>query len=114
MDEAGLVRQVLPLVEEGGKLLREANDVIRGLDPDGRTRAKVKHGSATHERTPEGLHLADLLQDRIHSVEQTAENVQSKLAGMPQAKKQLDSVWGLLSDPLFQILKGSDCSWRAS
>jgi hypothetical protein len=106
MEEEDLVCQVRLLIEEGGKMLRAANGIIRGLDPDSRTRANVKHGSATHERTPEGLYLADLLQDIIHAVAQTAENVKSKLEGMPQAKKQLDSLWGMLSEPVFQILAG--------
>jgi hypothetical protein len=39
-------------------------------------------------------------------VAQTAEKVKSKLEGMLQAKKQLDPLWGRLSQPLLQILAG--------
>lgn len=52
-----------PLIEEGGKILQEANGVIRGLDPDGRITSKAKQKTAAHEATPEEYHLAELLKE---------------------------------------------------
>jgi hypothetical protein len=100
------VRQVRPLIEEGGKILSEANGIIRGLDPDGRIQARAKHRSATQEATPEELHLADVLKELTGTVAQTIENAKRKLEGMPHAKKELNPLWGLLSEPLFQNLAG--------
>ena len=38
------------------------------------------------------------------SVTECIDNAKRKLEGMPKAKKQLSPLWGLLSEPLFQIL----------
>jgi hypothetical protein len=100
------VRQVRPLIEEGGKILTEANGIIRGLDPDGRIQANAKHKSATREATPEEFHLAEILKELTGTVAQTIENAKKKIEGMPHAKKELSPLWGLLSEPLFQILAG--------
>jgi hypothetical protein len=34
----------------------------------------------------------------------TIDNAKSKIDGMPHAKKELNPLWGLLSEPLFQII----------
>ena len=52
-----------PLIEEGGRILQEANGVIRGLDPDGRISANAKHKTAARDATPEEYRLADLLKE---------------------------------------------------
>jgi hypothetical protein len=61
LDEEKLVATVKPLIEEGGKLLQEANGAIRALDPDGKVSNRAKQRSANHEATPEEYHLAELL-----------------------------------------------------
>lgn len=35
---------------------------------------------------------------------QTIDNAKSKIEGMPHAKKELNPLWGLLAEPLFQII----------
>ncbi|KAI1494880.1 hypothetical protein F5X96DRAFT_676154 [Biscogniauxia mediterranea] len=103
-DEEDLVKQVRPLIEEGGKILTEANGVIRGLDPDGRISANAKYKTAAHEATPEEYRLADLLKELTGTVTETIENAKRKLEDMPHAKKAINPLWGLLSEPLFQII----------
>jgi len=104
LDEQKLVDTVKPLIEEGGQILQEANGVIRGLDPDGRISANAKYKSASREATPQESHLAEVLKELTESVTQTIEKAKKKIAGMPHAKKQLNPLWGLLAEPLGQIL----------
>ncbi|OTB09372.1 hypothetical protein M426DRAFT_6646 [Hypoxylon sp. CI-4A] len=103
-DEEELVKQVRPLIEEGGKILTEANGVIRGLDPDGRIAANAKHKTAAREATPEEYRLADLLKELTGTVTETIEGAKRKLENLPHAKKGINPLWGLLSEPLFQII----------
>ncbi|KAM7201651.1 Protein of unknown function (DUF3659) domain containing protein [Rhypophila sp. PSN 637] len=103
-DEEALVREVRPLIEEGGRILEEAKGVIKGLDPDGRISANAKHKTAAREATPEEYHLADVLKDLTGDVHNCIENAKKKLEDMPHAKKELNPLWGLLNEPLFQIL----------
>lgn len=104
LDEEALVKEVRPLIEEGGRILQEANGMVRGLDPDGRIQANAKHKSATREASPEEFHLADVLKELTGTVTTTIENAKKKIEDMPHAKKQLNPLWGLLNEPLFQIL----------
>jgi len=78
--------------------------MVRGLDPDGRIQANAKHKSATREATPEEFHLADVLKELTGTVTTTIDGAKKKIEGMPHAKKQLNPLWGLLNEPLFQIL----------
>jgi len=103
-DEQKLVDKVRPLIEEGGRILTETNGVIRGMDPDGRITANAKQKAATREATPEEHHLAELLKELTGNVTQTIEKAKKKIAGMPHAKKELNPLWGLLAEPLGQIL----------
>lgn len=93
-----------PLIEEGGRILTETNGAIRGLDPDGRIAETSKAKTAAREATPEEYRLADLLKELTGTVTQTIDNAKKKIADMPHAKKELNPLWGLLSEPLFQIL----------
>jgi hypothetical protein len=104
LDEEALVREVKPLIEEGGKILTETNGTIRGLDPDGRIQRNAKHKSGTKEATPEEHHLAEVLSELTGTVTETIDNAKSKIEGMPHAKKELNPLWGLLAEPLFQIV----------
>ncbi|EEU44052.1 uncharacterized protein NECHADRAFT_74068 [Fusarium vanettenii 77-13-4] len=103
-DEEELVRQVRPLIEEGGKILTETNGTIRGLDPDGRIQKNAKQKVAGGEATPEEAHLAELLKELTGSITSTIDNAKRKLEGMPHAKKELNPLWALLAEPLFQII----------
>ncbi|KAF4502670.1 hypothetical protein FAGAP_1114 [Fusarium agapanthi] len=103
-DEEELVRQVKPLIEDGGKILTETNGIIRGLDPDGRISRNAKQKTAGGEATPEEAHLANLLKELSTEIQTTIEEGKRKLEGMPHAKKEINPLWGLLAEPLFQIV----------
>ncbi|KAJ8068692.1 hypothetical protein OCU04_002391 [Sclerotinia nivalis] len=104
LDEEDLVNKVKPLIEEGGRILSEANSAIRALDPDGRLQSQAKAKTAAHEATPEEYHLADCLKELTGVVTETIENAKRKIEGMPHAKKEINPLWSLLSEPLAQIL----------
>lgn len=67
LDEEQLVKEVKPLIEEGNKILTEANGVIRGMDPDGRIQRNAKHKSKTNDASSEEHHLAEVLQEVSHT-----------------------------------------------
>ncbi|KAF2186873.1 hypothetical protein K469DRAFT_571391 [Zopfia rhizophila CBS 207.26] len=104
LDEEELVNNVRPLIEEGSRILQECNGSLRGLDPDGRIAAQAKGRSATREATPEEYRLADLLKEITTTVVTTIDNAKRKIADMPHAKKKLNPLWALLTEPLFQII----------
>ncbi|KAK2739359.1 lea domain protein [Colletotrichum kahawae] len=104
LDEEQLVKDVKPLIEEGGKILSELNGSVRALDPDGRIQRNAKHKSGTREATPEEHHLADVLKELTGAITETVEGAKRKIEDMPHAKKELNPLWGLLTEPLGQIL----------
>jgi len=104
LDEEELVNNVKPLIEEGSRILQECNGSLRGLDPDGRIAAQAKGRAGTREATPEEYRLADLLKELTTTVVTTIDNAKKKLQDMPHAKKKLNPLWGLLTEPLFQII----------
>ncbi|KAL4951076.1 hypothetical protein BDW69DRAFT_170805 [Aspergillus filifer] len=104
LDEEQLVKNVKPLLEEANGILQECNGAIRALDPDGHVAANAKARAASHEASPEEHALAEKLKELSDSVLRTIENGKRKIDGMPHAKKALNPLWGLLSEPLFQII----------
>ncbi|CAG7956071.1 unnamed protein product [Penicillium salamii] len=104
LDEEKLVQQVKPLLEEGGRILQECNGSIRALDPDGRIAATAKARAASRDATPEEYQLADQIKELTETVVKTIDNGKKHIADMPHAKKKLSPLWGLLSEPLFQII----------
>ncbi|KFA51416.1 hypothetical protein S40293_03201 [Stachybotrys chartarum IBT 40293] len=103
-DEEELVKQVRPLIEDASKILTETNGAIRGMDPDGRIQRNAKQKAASREASPEEHHLAEVLKELTGTVTTTIDSCKRKIADMPHAKKELNPLWGLLSEPLFQIL----------
>lgn len=104
LDEEDLVNKVKPLIEEGGRILQECNGSLRGLDPDGRIAAQAKGRAGTGEATPEEHKLAENLKELTTTVVTTIDNAKKKLNDMPYAKKKLNPLWALMTQPLFQIL----------
>ncbi|KAL4932086.1 LEA domain protein [Aspergillus undulatus] len=104
LDEEQLVKNVKPLLEEANSILQECNGAIRALDPDGHVAANAKARAASHEASPEEHGLAEKLKELSDNVLRTIENGKKKIDGMPHAKKALNPLWGLLSEPLFQII----------
>jgi len=104
LDEEELVNNVKPLIEEGSRILNDCNGSLRGLDPDGRIAAQAKGRQQTGEASPQEYKLADLLKELTTSVVTTIDNAKKKIADMPHAKKKLNPLWSLLTEPLFQII----------
>src|ERR1700712_1826933 len=104
LDEDELVNNVKPLIEEGSRILQECNGSLRGLDPDGHIAAQAKGRAATREATPEEYRLAELLKELTTTVVTTIDNAKKKISDMPHAKKKLNPLWALLTEPLFQII----------
>jgi hypothetical protein len=104
LDEEELVNNVKPLIEEGSRILQECNGSLRGLDPDGRIAAQAKGRAQTRDATPEEYRLADCLKELTTTVVTTIDNAKKKISDMPHAKKKLNPLWALLTEPLFQII----------
>ncbi|KAI6778967.1 uncharacterized protein J7T54_002609 [Emericellopsis cladophorae] len=104
IDQEQLVKEVRPLIEEGGKILQETNGIVRGMDPDGRIQRQAKQKSGTKEASPEEHHLAEVLKTLTGDVTQTVDGAKRKLESLPKAKKELNPLWGLLTEPLGQII----------
>ncbi|KAJ4296262.1 hypothetical protein N0V90_006307 [Kalmusia sp. IMI 367209] len=104
LDEEELVNNVKPLIMEGSRILEECNGSLRALDPDGRIAAQAKGRSETRDATPEEYRLADLLKELTTTVVTTIDNAKKKISDMPHAKKKLNPLWALLTEPLFQII----------
>ncbi|TKA83837.1 hypothetical protein B0A55_00134 [Friedmanniomyces simplex] len=104
LDEDELVDQVKPLIEEGGRILQECNGSLRGLDPDGHIAAQAKGRAGTKEATPEEVRLAESLKELTTTVVTTINDAKKKLNDMPHAKQKLNPLWGLMTQPLVQIL----------
>ncbi|KAK3675636.1 hypothetical protein LTR78_004277 [Recurvomyces mirabilis] len=104
LDEDALVDEVKPLIEEAGRHLQECNGSLRGLDPDGKIAAQAKGRAGTNEATPEEHRLAENLKELTGTVVTTVDDAKKKLNSMPHAKKKLNPLWGLMTQPLFQIL----------
>lgn len=104
LDEEKLVQDVKPLIEEGNRILGECNGAIRGLDPDGHIAAQAKARAASGEASPEEHKVAEGLKDLTTRIVTTVDNAKKKISEMPHAKKKLNPLWGLLTEPLFQIL----------
>ncbi|KAK1144290.1 hypothetical protein N8T08_005703 [Aspergillus melleus] len=104
LDEEELVKNVKPLIEEAGSILQECNGAIRALDPDGHIAATAKARAASHEASPEEYALADQIKELTDTVVSTIEKGKRLIADMPHAKKELNPLWALLSEPLFQII----------
>ncbi|KAE8347640.1 hypothetical protein BDV24DRAFT_157116 [Aspergillus arachidicola] len=104
LDEEELVKTVKPLIEEAASMLQECKGALRALDPTGEVAATAKARDAAHEATPEQYSLANLLKELTQTVVETIDQGRRLIADMPHAKKQLNPLWALLSEPLFQII----------
>ena len=98
------MQDVKPMLEEGNRVLQECNGAIRGLDPDGSIAANAKARAASGEATKEEHALAESLKELTSTVVKTIDNAKKRIADMPHAKKGLSPLWGLLTEPLFQII----------
>ncbi|KAJ5761275.1 hypothetical protein N7520_008431 [Penicillium odoratum] len=104
LDEEQLVKTVKPIIEQAGNILQECKGALRALDPDGQIAASAKARSVSHEATSEEYQLADLLKQLSQTISTTIENGRRRIADMPHAKKKINPLWSVLSEPLFQII----------
>jgi hypothetical protein len=95
---------VKPIIEEAGNILQECKGILRALDPDGQIAASAKARSVSHEVTSEEYQLADLLRQLSQTISTTIENGRRLIADMLYAKKKINALWSVLSEPLFQII----------
>lgn len=108
-DEAELVKNVKPLLEQAEKILNETNGAIRGADPDNRLSNKATRNQQDHQATPEEQRLAEALKivrpvpdpsflpalssddatQMVQEVGGTIEWARDKLDSFPKAKRDL-------------------------
>ncbi|KAJ7121912.1 hypothetical protein C8R46DRAFT_861500, partial [Mycena filopes] len=105
-DEAELVKNVKPLLEQVEKILNETNGAIRGADPDKRLSNKATRNMHDHKATPEEQRLAEGLKIMIQDVGGTVEWARDKLDSFPKAKKDLGPLLDAIGQPLTQIVGG--------
>ena len=98
------MKNVKPLLEDAGQILQESNGSIRALDPDGQVAATAQARAAAHEASPEEHALADQLKELTETIVSTIDNGKRMIEDMPHAKEELNPLWSLLSQPLFQIV----------
>lgn len=89
LDEEDLVNKVKPLIEEGGRILSEANASVRALDPGGRLASQAKAKTAAHEATPEEYHLADCLKEVCFLISLRDENLLITVHSLPALSPRL-------------------------
>ncbi|KAJ7277897.1 hypothetical protein C8J57DRAFT_1013496, partial [Mycena rebaudengoi] len=105
-DEAELVKNVKPLLEQAEKILNETNGAVRGADPDNRLSNKAQRNMQDHKASPEEQRLAEALKTMVQEVGGTLEWAKDKLDSYPKAKKDLGPLFEAVSQPLTQIIGG--------
>ncbi|KAF8155313.1 hypothetical protein K438DRAFT_2026415 [Mycena galopus ATCC 62051] len=105
-DEAELVKNVKPLLQQAEKILNETNGAIRGADPDNRLSNKATRNMQDHKATPEEQRLAEALKVMVQEVGGTIEWARDKLDSFPKAKRDLGPLLDALGQPLTQIVGG--------
>ncbi|KAJ7750372.1 hypothetical protein B0H16DRAFT_664735 [Mycena metata] len=105
-DEAELVKNVKPLLEQAEKILNETNGAIRGADPDNRLSNKATRAQQDHKATPEEQRLAEALKVMVQEVGGTIDWARDKLDSFPKAKKDLGPLLDAMGQPLTQIVGG--------
>ncbi|KAJ7610571.1 hypothetical protein DFH06DRAFT_1345976 [Mycena polygramma] len=105
-DEAELVKNVKPLLQQAEQILNETNGSIRGADPDNRLSNKATRNMQDHKATPEEQRLAEALKVMIQDVGGTIEWAKEKLDSFPKAKKDLGPFLDAMGQPLTQIVGG--------
>jgi len=105
-DEAELVKNVKPLLQEAEKILNECYGMIKGADPDQRLSNRATRNAHDHKATPEEQRLAEALKVMVEEVGGTIEWAKNKLDSFPKAKRDLGPLLDALGQPLTQIVGG--------
>ena len=78
--------------------------VVRRPCADGHIAANAKAKASSGEASPEEYRVAEGLKELTTRIVTTVDNAKKRIADMPHAKKKLNPLWGLLTEPLFQII----------
>jgi len=105
-NQAELVKQVRPLLQQAEMVLHETQGAIKGADPDNQLTNNAKRNYQIHKASPEEQRLAESLKVLMEEVGGTVEWARNKLESYPQAKKDLGPLLDALSQPLTQIVGG--------
>ncbi|KAF8177060.1 hypothetical protein K438DRAFT_63116 [Mycena galopus ATCC 62051] len=105
-DEAELVNNVKPLLQQAEKILNETNGAIHGADPDNRLTNSAKRNLQDHKASPQEQRLAEALKVLVQEVGGTIEWARDKLDAFPKAKRDLGPMLDALGQPLTQIIGG--------
>ncbi|KAF5364295.1 hypothetical protein D9756_001135 [Leucocoprinus leucothites] len=105
-DEAELVKQVKPLLEQAEQILNETKGAVNGADPDKKLSNKAKRNMQDHKATPSEQRLAEALKVLVENVEGTIQWAKNKLDSFPKAKRDLGPLLDALGQPLTQIVGG--------
>lgn len=92
-DEAELVKNVKPLLEQAEKILNETYGAIKGADPDNRLSNKAQRNQQDHKATPAEQRLAEAIKVLVEEVGGTIDWAKDKLDAFPKAKKGISTLY---------------------
>jgi len=103
-DEKGFVESMKPIIKQASEILEGALTEINTLDPDKKCQRRAQRNAEDNKASPKQRKIADGLKELTTSVQKAIDDCKKKVSGMPTAKSELDKMFGMLSQPLFQIL----------
>jgi len=103
-NEKDFVEGMKPIIKKASEILEKALDEINTLDPDKKCQRRAQRNAEDNKASPKQRKIADGLQELTTTVQKAIDECKKKVANMPTAKSELDNMFGMLSQPLFQIL----------
>jgi hypothetical protein len=103
-DEKAFVESMKPIIKQASEILEGALAEINTLDPDKKCQRRAQRNAEDNNASPKQRKIADGLMELTTSVQEAIKTCKEKVANMPTAKSELDKMFGMLSQPLFQIL----------
>jgi hypothetical protein len=103
-DEKAFVESMKPIIKQASEILEGALTEINTLDPDKKCQRRAQRNAEDNKASPKQRKIADGLKELTTTVQKAIEDCKKKIADMPTAKSELDKMFGMLSQPLFQIL----------
>jgi hypothetical protein len=103
-DEKAFVESMKPIIKQASEILEGALAEINTLDPDKKCQRRAQRNAEDNNASPKQRKIADGLKELTTTVQEAIKNCKEKVSGMPTAKSELDKMFGMLSQPLFQIL----------
>jgi len=103
-DEKEFVESIKPVIKKAHDLLQGALSDINTLDPEKKCQRRAQRNAEDNKASPKQQKIADGLKELTTTVQKAIEDCKKRIADMPEAKSELDQLFGMLSEPLFQIL----------